>query len=203
MLSTKKKAAVDVDRRTSCLFLLVDVNQCTFLLVKVDGNYFLIYLATFFTIQLVMKSVVNVNHCTFLGRHWPSFSFIASWHRPSCSFISGWCWSTLLTSILQPSSSRPNRDILLNRHQQNLCVISCLKLVKRNSLPNWEYLFTNWFLLVLLMFLPLTLSVPLSNLSLSLSFIISLSLSIYSWLSWSDTARGSCISLVTVGPTIV
>ena len=33
------------------------------------------FLATFFTIQLVMKSAVNVDHCTFLGRRRPNCTF--------------------------------------------------------------------------------------------------------------------------------
>ena len=63
--------------------------------------YFLIYLATFFIVQLVMKSAVEGAHCTFLGRCQPDCSFLPGRHRPAAffywristgsSFLSGRC----------------------------------------------------------------------------------------------------------------
>ena len=67
--------------------------------------------------QLVMKSAVDIDHCTFLGQRRPSYSFIhgrrpplpfsTGRHRPSCSFLSGQRCRRSSTSILQPFSSRP------------------------------------------------------------------------------------------------
>ena len=61
-----------------------------------------IYIVIFLIIQMVMKSAVNVDSCTFFGRRWPDCSFLLV-NVDCCTLPAGWrcwccpCWSTLST----------------------------------------------------------------------------------------------------------
>ena len=88
--STKKKADVDIDH--PALFYW-----------SMSRALFMVKTAVFLTIHLVIKIAVDVDSCTFLGRHQQSCFFLPGRRRPLP-------FSTWSTSILQPFSSHPFSD---------------------------------------------------------------------------------------------